>query len=63
VDPLLENDLEVARRTPPAEKLAQAIELMEAGLRLKREVLKRALPDASESELDVAFERWLIADE
>jgi hypothetical protein len=63
VDPLLENDLDVARAASPAEKLAQAIELMEAGLRLKRAALRRALPHASESEIEAAFERWLFADE
>jgi hypothetical protein len=63
VDALLENDVEIAGATPPGEKLAQAIELMESGLRQKRANLRRTMPDASEAEIDAAFERWLFADE
>jgi hypothetical protein len=63
VDPLVASDLEIARATPPGERLAQAIELMETGLRLKRANLRRAMPEATSAEIDAAFERWLFADE
>ena len=63
MDQLLQDDIETSRATSPVAKLAQAIELMETGLRLKRAALRRALPDASEVEIDEAFERWLTRDE
>jgi hypothetical protein len=58
---MVEHDLLVAREATPGEKLAQALELMEAGLRLKRDLLRNAHPDASDAELELEFERWLIA--
>jgi Rv0078B-related antitoxin len=61
-DLLLEHDLLLARSTPPREKLAQALELMEAGIRLKRAALRIAQPGATVEELEEAFERWLLAD-
>jgi hypothetical protein len=61
VDPLVEHDIRVAGEEPPGEKLRQALELMEAGLRLKRDLLKRARPDASEAERQAAFEEWLLS--
>jgi hypothetical protein len=63
MDALEQNDIEVSRRTPPAEKLAQALELMAAGIRLKRAALRTAHPNASEAEIDAAMERWLTADD
>jgi hypothetical protein len=62
VDCLLEDDIEESRRTDPSEKLAQALELMAAGIRIKRAALRAAEPGASESESDAKLERWLIAD-
>jgi hypothetical protein len=62
VDPLTAHDVEVSRGASPSEKLAQALELMEAGLRLKRAALQRANPDATERDIDEAFERWLLDD-
>jgi len=63
VDLLLENDIETSRAASPEEKLAQAVELMETGIRLKRAALRHALPEATELEIDGALERWLIADD
>jgi len=63
MDPFVEDDIEAARRTPPGEKLAQALELMEAGIRLKRASLSRTRPQATEREIDEALEHWLIADD
>lgn len=45
-DPLAENDL-ASRNETPARKLAQALDLMEAGLRLKRAALAHAQKDAT----------------
>ena len=63
MDPLLQDDIETSRATSPEKKLAQAIELMETGIRLKRAVLRQSLPEASEAEIDEALERWLTSDE
>jgi Rv0078B-related antitoxin len=62
MDRLLRDDLELSRKTEPAEKLAQALEMMAAGIRLKRSALRDAQPGATESEIDAELERWLIAD-
>jgi hypothetical protein len=61
VDPLVEHDIEVARAATPAEKLRQALELMDAGLRLKRDLLKNGRPLASDAERQAAFEQWLLS--
>jgi hypothetical protein len=61
VDRLVEHDTQVAREAPPDEKLRQALELMDAGLRLKRDLLKSARPSASEAEHQAAFEQWLLS--
>ncbi len=58
---LVEHDIEVARELTPTEKLHQALELMDAGLRLKRDLLRNARPFASEIEQQVAFEQWLLS--
>ena len=62
-DPLVEHDIEVARRDPPAVKLAQAMEMMESGLRLKRAALRHVNKNASDQELDQALLHWLCADD
>ncbi len=61
MDPLAEHDLKVAREASPSEKLQQALELMDAGLRLKRDMLRSLRPDASDAEIDAEFVRWLLA--
>jgi Rv0078B-related antitoxin len=63
VDVLLENDIQLSRAATPAEKFAQAVELFEMGLRLKRAALKRASPGASDAVIEEALQCWLIADE
>jgi hypothetical protein len=62
VDRLLQNDIEVSQRTDPSEKLAQALDMMAAGVRIKRAALRAAEPDATENEIDAKLERWLTAD-
>jgi len=63
VDPLRANDLEIARNTPPEVKLAQALDLMETGIRLKRAALRQANPSMTDADLDEALERWLMRDD
>ncbi len=62
MDALIADDLETSRQTPPAEKLAQALDMAEAGIQLKRAALRLALPDSTEQDVDAALERWLLAD-
>lgn len=59
VDALQAHDREQARRLSPAEKLAQALETMRSGIRMKRLMLRRQYPDANESEIDRRLAEWL----
>lgn len=61
LDPLVQSDLELSSSTPPGEKLAQALELMHTGLRLKRAALQQRAPHASEAEIEAQLERWLLS--
>jgi len=63
MDALEASDIELARRTPPEQKLAQALELMAVGLRLKREQLRREHPGAAEDEIEKLYLAWLLADD
>ena len=56
MDALLTHDREHARQLEPAEKLKQALDVMRAGIRLKRSTLRRQFPDAADIEVD---HRWL----
>jgi hypothetical protein len=62
VDPLTLHDIRLSQQVPPSEKLAQALELMETGIRLKRAALRALHPVATEGEVDQALERWLLGD-
>ncbi len=62
MDRLFDDDIERSQTTDPTDKLAQALEMMAAGINLKRVALRTAAPDATESEIDAELERWLIAD-
>jgi hypothetical protein len=62
MDALREHDVEFGRLVDPAEKLAQALELMTAGFRLKRVALRTASPEAAEQDIDRALEQWLFSD-
>ena len=46
----------------PAEKLAQALELMETGIRLKRAALRNQRPLDSDEEIEKALAEWLATD-
>jgi hypothetical protein len=62
MDALLAHDLEHARRLEPAEKLQQALDVMRAGIRLKRSTLRRQLAEADEAEVDRRLAEWLLGD-
>ena len=47
------------RRTPPAEKLRQALEMMAMGIELERTNLRRRYPDESDAEIQARLQRWL----
>jgi len=63
VDALEKDDRSRARSTAPAEKLRQALEMMAAGIRLKRAALRHRHPEASESEIDDLLRAWLERDD
>ena len=60
-----EYDHELASVPAPssAEKLLQALELMDVGLRLKRAALVRQHPHATAAELEQLFREWLLDDD
>jgi hypothetical protein len=60
VDDLKRDDIVSAQNTSPADKLAQALELMAYGLEIKRQNLQRARPDASATDVESAFDVWLF---
>jgi hypothetical protein len=63
VDLLQKSDIELARAESPAAKLRQALQLMEAGFRLKRTALREQHPNATSDELRLMFEEWLSAND
>jgi hypothetical protein len=63
VDALEQSDIEFARRATPEQKLAQALQMMADGLRLKRQQLHREHPAMSDAELEKLYLEWLFRDE
>jgi Rv0078B-related antitoxin len=63
MDALLAHDREHARQLDPAERLRQALDVMRAGIRLKRSTLRRQFPGADETEVDQRLARWLRGDD
>jgi Rv0078B-related antitoxin len=59
VDALEADDLKSARGLSPAQKLAQALEMMSTGIRMKRSALRRRYPVAPEMEIDRLLTAWL----
>lgn len=59
MDALRRADIDAARNTPLDVKLAQAIELMELGIALKRKQLQARSPTATAAEIDALLARWL----
>jgi hypothetical protein len=63
MDALQESDIEIARTTPPAEKLRQALQMVETGIRLKRTGLRVRHPSATPEQIEEMVQRWLESDE
>ena len=63
MDALRADDIEQAIATSPAQKLRQALEMMEVGFALHRAGLRARFPEASEDEIDAMLARWLAYDE
>ena len=63
MDALLAHDREHARQLEPAEKLQQALDVMRAGIRLKRSTLSRQFPEVDETEVDLRLAKWLRGDD
>lgn len=59
MDSLLENSVELSLQKTPAEKLAEALELMSVGSRLKRVALRTQNPSCSEEDIDAMLAEWL----
>ena len=62
MDALLAHDREHASQLDPAEKLQQALDIMRAGIRLKRSTLRQQFPSADDLEIDRRLAEWLSAD-
>ena len=59
MDPLRADDIARATRLTPSDALAQALELMDAGLALQRERLRQLHTTATADELAQLMKRWL----
>jgi hypothetical protein len=62
VDPLRRDDLERAGATSVAQRLAQALQATQDGIKLKRAALRARFPDASEGDVDRMIAEWLLQD-
>jgi len=63
VDALRKSSIELERTRTAAERLAEALELMDWGIRVKRSQLVAAHPGASAAEIDALLARWLRRDD
>ncbi len=63
LEALQRDDIERARRTPPAEKAKQAFALMRFGIKLKRAKLRQAFPGESEEQIGARLLQWMARDE
>lgn len=59
VDPFRADDIAEARRTPVAEKLLQALDLMATGIEIQRANFRRRHPTESTAEIEARLQRWL----
>jgi len=62
VDAFEANDRLDAQTSSPAQKLAQSLEMMSTGIRLKRLALRQRFPTADEPEIDRLLTAWLSED-
>jgi len=63
VDVLRRDDLERARAATPSERLRQALQLMDDGIRIKRAALRTRFPEASDAAIEERLQRWLRREE
>jgi hypothetical protein len=63
VDTLRRDSVELARRTPPGERARQALDLMQAGFRLKLAGLRTRHPAETEEQIQHRFRLWLDGDD
>lgn len=63
MDALEQSDIDFARRATPEQKLAQALQMMAEGLRLKRQQIRREHPSLSDHELEKLYLEWLFSDD
>ncbi|MCC6994495.1 MAG: hypothetical protein IT370_07690 [Deltaproteobacteria bacterium] len=61
MDALRRDDIERAISTPPAERLLRTLELMDVGIEMQRESLKRRHPEESEPQIEQRLRAWLLA--
>jgi hypothetical protein len=63
MDPLRRDDIERARKATPEEKAAQALDMADAALWLKRAGLRARYPQESDSQIEQRLRDWLLKDE
>ena len=63
MDPLRQDDLDRARRTPIEERARQTLEAMATGIRLQRITLRRRFPEASDEEIERRMRAWLARED
>jgi Rv0078B-related antitoxin len=63
LDPLRQDDLERARRTPAEERARQAFDLANFGIRQQRSAIRTRFPGATEDEIDRRLRLWLARDD
>jgi hypothetical protein len=62
-DPLRQDDIERARRTPVEERARQALELMDLGIRMQQTALRARFPEADPGEIERRLRLWLARDD
>jgi hypothetical protein len=62
LDPLRQDDIERARRTPLEERARQALELMDLGIRMQEAALRARFSGADAGEIERRLRLWLARD-
>jgi hypothetical protein len=63
LDPLQQDDIDRARRTPMDERVRQMIETVNFGFRMQEAAIRARFPGATEAEIDRRMRLWLAYDE
>lgn len=63
MDPLRRDDIERARTATPEEKAAQALEMADTAIWLKRAGLRARYPHESNERIEQRLREWLLSDE